>query len=389
MNILVLTPLYYIKGREELFHDTNAIHYLVKYWKEMGHTVQVVVTYVSFRRDIKRYKEKEQRKYWKYGYEYEVDGINVYLIEEQLIFNRVWDVWKKNYHLVSMILKYLRKIKFTPDIIVNHMPVHSSVYIKKLGFKVPTIGVLHMTDVKKGIKNQQFLRCLEQNYTALYCRSSGILEKCKEFGLNNLQEEIIYSGAPMCSNMNSRKFDFTKRVKILYVGKLIGRKNVDLLIRIVAQIPKLELCILGEGNDYEFLKNLTVDLKLNEKKVCFLGFQMREHVLEFMSKSDIFCMPSVNETFGLVYIEAMSQGCIVIGTKNEGIDGVIRDGENGFLCDATIESIEGKIKSIMVMGKNDIEYISKKAVETGVIYSEKNVSKQYLNLITQWKIKDN
>ena len=45
-------------------------------------------------------------------------------------------------------------------------------------------------------------------------------------------------------------------------------------------------------------------------------------------------MISKEETFGLVYLEAMSMGCITIASKNEGMEGIIIDGENGFLCTA-------------------------------------------------------
>ena len=53
-----------------------------------------------------------------------------------------------------------------------------------------------------------------------------------------------------------------------------------------------------------------------------------------MQMSECFIMVSKNETFGLVYLEAMLQGCIVVASKNEGIDGIIIHGENGFLCNA-------------------------------------------------------
>ena len=52
-----------------------------------------------------------------------------------------------------------------------------------------------------------------------------------------------------------------------------------------------------------------------------------------LGQSDVFVLPSVNETFGMVYLEAMSQGCIPIGTSGEGIDGIIENGKNGYLCD--------------------------------------------------------
>ena len=38
------------------------------------------------------------------------------------------------------------------------------------------------------------------------------------------------------------------------------------------------------------------------------------------------------KTFGLVYLEAMARGCITVASRDEGFDGIIQDGVNGFLC---------------------------------------------------------
>ena len=53
-----------------------------------------------------------------------------------------------------------------------------------------------------------------------------------------------------------------------------------------------------------------------------------------MSEATYFVMPSVREGFGIVYLEAMAAGCIVIGTEGEGIADAITHGENGFLVPA-------------------------------------------------------
>ena len=58
----------------------------------------------------------------------------------------------------------------------------------------------------------------------------------------------------------------------------------------------------------------------------------REEVIRQMDNHDVFVMISRNETFGLVYLEAMARGCITIASRNEGFDGVIEHGVNGFLC---------------------------------------------------------
>ena len=58
-----------------------------------------------------------------------------------------------------------------------------------------------------------------------------------------------------------------------------------------------------------------------------------------MRESDIFILPSRNETFGMVYMEAMASGCITVCSKNDGVDGIIRDGINGFLCEDIEETL--------------------------------------------------
>ena len=49
-----------------------------------------------------------------------------------------------------------------------------------------------------------------------------------------------------------------------------------------------------------------------------------------MKNADIFALPSVNETFGMVYLEAMACGCITVCTENDGVAGIIKNGKNGF-----------------------------------------------------------
>ncbi len=60
-----------------------------------------------------------------------------------------------------------------------------------------------------------------------------------------------------------------------------------------------------------------------------------------MRKSDIFALPSVNETFGMVYLEAMASGCVTVCTENDGAAGIIKDRENGYFWR------EGIIKEII------------------------------------------
>ena len=85
----------------------------------------------------------------------------------------------------------------------------------------------------------------------------------------------------------------------------------------------VELRIIGDGEELKNLKKLS-------SKPIFLGRLDNTSVLEEMKNADIFALPSVNETFGMVYLEAMACGCITVCTENDGVAGIIENGKNGF-----------------------------------------------------------
>lgn len=99
-----------------------------------------------------------------------------------------------------------------------------------------------------------------------------------------------------------------------------------------------------------------------------------------MNKSYILLLPSVAEGFGIVYIEAMKAGTIPIATKGEGIDGFIRNGENGFLIEPNVDEIEQLITEIY-SEKYNIEEIRKNAYTTSKELTWSNNAKKYINLI--------
>ena len=121
-----------------------------------------------------------------------------------------------------------------------------------------------------------------------------------------------------------------------------------------------------------------------EGQVRFIGKLTREEVYRAMGDADIFIMPSVEETLGLVYLEAMMNGCLTVGTKGEGIDGIIEDGKNGFLVDPGSEkSVVETLQRILRLPNDEIQQISLAATETGKVFNEPDMAKRYLNKIRQ------
>lgn len=117
------------------------------------------------------------------------------------------------------------------------------------------------------------------------------------------------------------------------VSHLRRLKGHDVLLtafaRALAQCPQLRLNIGGSGQEEQRLKQQAADLGITHA-VTFLGALQPEAVLDLMRNSDAFVLASRTETFGVVYIEALSQGLPVIATRCGGAESIVSDG-NGYL----------------------------------------------------------
>jgi len=88
-------------------------------------------------------------------------------------------------------------------------------------------------------------------------------------------------------------------------------------------------------------------------------------------------MPSYNETFGLVYLEAMSQGLPIIHTKGQGIDGYFEDGTVGYSVNPKdIDDIVEKIKMII----HNYNKISKNCYNLVDNFSWDKITQTYCNI---------
>ena len=106
---------------------------------------------------------------------------------------------------------------------------------------------------------------------------------------------------------------------ILFLGRLIPKKGVDVLIRAFRSVrdqSPANLVIAGDGTIRNELEQLTAKLKLSEH-VHFIGFVQPECVTNLYAASDIFVLPS-SETWGVVVIEAVASGLPVIVSNKVG-----------------------------------------------------------------------
>jgi glycosyltransferase involved in cell wall biosynthesis len=119
------------------------------------------------------------------------------------------------------------------------------------------------------------------------------------------------------------------RFRVLFVGRFYRRKRVDVLLRAAAalatRIRDLELRMVGNGPCAADWRALAGDLKLSGA-VTWLGDVSRSQLVNEYRACDLFCLPSVQEGFGIVLLEAMAAGKAIVASRAAAIPEVVPHG---------------------------------------------------------------
>ncbi|HEY5173118.1 MAG TPA: glycosyltransferase, partial [Acidimicrobiia bacterium] len=127
-------------------------------------------------------------------------------------------------------------------------------------------------------------------------------------------------------------------LRLLYVGRLVAHKRVDVLVRAVARCDGVRLEVVGDGPELHRLQELSRRENTNDR-VHFVGRLSHEVVARRMTASDALVLASSYEGLPHVVVEALVCGTPVIATEAGGVTEVVRHGVNGLLVrDATPEA---------------------------------------------------
>lgn len=154
-------------------------------------------------------------------------------------------------------------------------------------------------------------------------------------------------------------------IKVIYTGAFVKRKALKETIEAVTILNKkgynISLTAIGKGlpfraTDEDYIKEIE---RISEGKqyIKLEEFKPLNELLSKLRNSDIFIMDSSHETFGLVYVEALSQGLPIIYAKNEGFDGFYPNGEVGFSAEpcntnSIVEALENVIDNYDLLSDN-------------------------------------
>ena len=203
-------------------------------------------------------------------------------------------------------------------------------------------------------------------------KSSNILanfkEKCEiiPFGID--KKEIEENLDENLQNQIKEKYGNY----VLFVGRLIYYKGVHVLLEAIKDLD-INLVIIGTGKLEKSLKRQVKNLGI-ENRVFFLGNKTRKEIINFYSQAEMFVLPSIfkTEAFGIVLIEAMSQGIPLISTElGTGTSYVNIDAETGYVVEKdNVEKLKQAIEKILDNKEIDFKNNCLKRIENNFTFEK-------------------
>lgn len=251
--------------------------------------------------------------------------------------------WPSPYSYIVYILSKFNKIETNIHIVGDSKAVvlNGSKYrgiIKSIAISYANLQDIMLRKMMKKSTNIS-------NGTGMRRIYSDLKINVSEIRTSTIMKEDIYERKNIFNNC--------EKIKILYVGYLRQEKGVSYLLKAIKELEnitdkRIELDIVGDGEEYEVLKKLSKDLGI-ENKVNFKGYiPLGKNLFDIYKENDIFILPSLSEGTPRVLIEAMANGLVVVATDVGGIPYTIKHNHNGILIkSASSNDISRNIKLII------------------------------------------
>lgn len=216
--------------------------------------------------------------------------------------------------------------------------------------------------------NQVYARRLKVEYISI----------CREIS----EYSVIYNG------IDEEWFKFNnfsdckdRKEKVCYVGSFLKNKNLKNSVLALKKLRSngIKVTYVAIGGSIEDFLKVTglssipdwIEIVPRTNNLAIICDKLRE--------SRVFLMPSFKETFGLVYIEALSQGCCIVHTRKEGIEGVFDEPFIKSVDPCSVDEIASKIELLLASYPKGV---SGKDVDRLIeMFSWGKIADQYLEII--------
>jgi len=259
---------------------------------------------------------------------------------KEFIFKRTRIIPFKLLRQLNSISPIICHAHFGPD------AIYAMWFAKYL--KIPLIVTFHGYDATTLLEPTSSNNAKQKNY---FKSKQALIEYASVFIAVSdfIKDKLIQQGYPVHKiikhhigiNLDNYTPSNTKRQKtILFVGRLVEKKGCEYLIKAFTHLssksPDTKLIIIGDGPLRQSLEDQASKASINYE---FIGNQPNSRVKEWMCKSRILCVPSIqakngdSEGFGMVFIEAQAVGTPVVSFKSGGIVESVSHKKTGLLAE--------------------------------------------------------
>jgi len=152
------------------------------------------------------------------------------------------------------------------------------------------------------------------------------------------------------SNSYVEKYSLAGKPVFLFVGRLVGLKNIETLISAFKGIPDSVLVIVGSGEESESLKALAS----GDENIIFTGRYEGDELYAWYNVATTIVLPSLREAFGAVTYEALSAGCDALVSRRAGSACIVSPGKNGYVFEPTDRDALHELMLLQTSGRCSI-----------------------------------
>lgn len=301
-----------------------------------------------------------------------------------------YTILKRNHFSVDRVIFHIKQAKIYKDLIdtyslgefslIHAHSLFTNGYLAlqaKREYGLPYIVAVRNTDVNVFFKKMRHLRkiglrVLLEAEKVIFLSESYKEQVVDQYIPNRYRDSIEKKSVVIPNGVDDfwinkitqpKCFVNERKLSLLQVSKIDKNKNVVATIDLAKELSRrgyhTQLSFVGEISDEKIYRKV-----LKADNARYLGVKNNADLIDIYRENDIFVMPSINESFGLVYAEAMSQGLPILYTRGQGFDNQFNDGEVGYSvnCYDVLEmadKVEEIIANYNTISSNCLEKVKK------------------------------
>jgi len=247
------------------------------------------------------------------------------------------------------------------DIIQCHSewPVGLAIPWIKATLKIPAVITMHIQldpPLFRQRAGAQLLQRMVAESDALVSVGTPLVRDAKQNWLPDRADDsirLIPNGVPLPdTQVQIHEPSGGERLNLISISNLVPIKGIDYTLRALAALKDEGLLhwqytVVGDGPARKDLETLVANLGI-AAQVRFAGRLPHAEAMRVLAQSDLFILPSWQEAFGVVYLEAMARGIPAIGCKGQGAEDIIRSGVDGLLVEPqSVQSVVDALRSVL------------------------------------------